>query len=1039
MKLLNCFTIHAFLFFILCSTCNAAQSDKKLIDIINSNNIKELQEYIQSGGNLNIKYEQGLTPLMISVIKNKPDITELLIRSGADIHAKSDAGKSFLYYAGGNKNFPVIEVLSKVGLDTQLFLDALTTELIRETERGNIALVKQLLDTGANINEKDTMGNTALMHALKYLHRNNVSKIAHLLLDRGADVNIANKDGTTPLMIAADKQNLSIVSKLLNKGANPNAKNKNGLTAFIAASAPYRPNDNVRNLIASKQTNISHNNVATRNMIFSAVIDDDFEAIKTLANAGINFNYIDKIGTFPLYRSKSAKMTQLLIDSGADVNFKSRTGKTALFAASINTAPLLIKKGINIDAKDFAGNTALMENEYLDVQKLLINNKANINAKNNEGQTALMLAKFGRKKFFLDQGADFTLKDIYGHTVLHYAVKEGEGEIIKLLLSKGANINSQTDDGYTPLMIAILVNTLKMKSIDYFKLLITENSQLNLKNKHGYTAFILANKNNNTKLTSLLAQKGADTSITPANIDLQSLALSHSSEGTYDIAKYYLEHPENRELSPLIQAAKEGDSAAVKSFLLQYPPEKVLNYRLFSSAFILSFIEGHDKIVQIFLDHGITPSIQNSSTFSAIMMSKDLQEKMKGREKIYEKIMNITKAHPSYVLKLAGSLSLKELKKAVKENNDLMYKDIRGRTTLMYAITDNNANDLKNVEMLNYLLQNKVDINAQDKEGKTALMFAVTKRCPSAVEFLLKNGADINIQDNAGNTALMYAVSGDFMYDYLNYLFEYHADINLKNKNGLTALFVLEENLKARELNTYDMELRKRIYLAKKTDQERSDFLASIHSWQSGLDKEQLLYSIDLLNKNNLPMLFDEAFMLLSQASSFEEARTGAALLWHIGSRENSGRLLATALLGDLFFAGKVLPQDFEKASYFYTITYNNTPHHFRNNCNLILPIIELMVLGLGREQSIRQANNLTKWFPDCKSPWSQELAQNSIPFFSKSLQMSDKYPIRFKHDYSVWEDLGKNLNHEEMRKVMLLGNSKKELIQFLENSIKMQ
>ena len=65
----------------------------------------------------------------------------------------------------------------------------------------------------------------------------------------------------------------------------------------------------------------------------------------------------------------------------------------------------------------------------------------------------------------------------------------------------------------------------------------------------------------------------------------------------------------------------------------------------------------------------------------------------------------------------------------------------------MYAI------EIGNKEMISMLIEKGIDINAQDYDGWTALMYASDKLNKDIVSILIKNGADINIKDNSGWTA----------------------------------------------------------------------------------------------------------------------------------------------------------------------------------------------------------------------------------------------------------------------------------------------
>ena len=118
-----------------------------------------------------------------------------------------------------------------------------------------------------------------------------------------------------------------------------------------------------------------------------------------------------------------------LLEAGADINFQTEGGKTALMYASlkenrIEIVKLLLENGADVNAQENHGATALMNASYkglTDIAKLLIDNGADVNAQEKNGGTALMLASSN------------------GHT-----------DIAKLLIDKGADVNAQRDPGYSP-------------------------------------------------------------------------------------------------------------------------------------------------------------------------------------------------------------------------------------------------------------------------------------------------------------------------------------------------------------------------------------------------------------------------------------------------------------------------------------------------------------------------------------------------------------------------------------------------------------
>jgi len=93
-----------------------------------------------------------------------------------------------------------------------------TSPLIRAIKTADLALVQSLLKQGVDFKSRDPDGNTALMLATLY----SSPEMMKLFLDLGADPNEMNKAGATALMWAVD--DLDKVKLLVNRGANVNAQ-----------------------------------------------------------------------------------------------------------------------------------------------------------------------------------------------------------------------------------------------------------------------------------------------------------------------------------------------------------------------------------------------------------------------------------------------------------------------------------------------------------------------------------------------------------------------------------------------------------------------------------------------------------------------------------------------------------------------------------------------------------------------------------------------------------------------------------------------
>src|SRR5688500_10777942 len=101
--------------------------------------------------------------------------------------------------------------------------ERLDEAFLEAVQRRDWAEIRQLLDSGANINARSRINRYyALQFAIQWPDAN----LVKLLLDKGVDVNLTDDGGNTALMEAAnsnDPQNKVIVRLLLDRGADVRA------------------------------------------------------------------------------------------------------------------------------------------------------------------------------------------------------------------------------------------------------------------------------------------------------------------------------------------------------------------------------------------------------------------------------------------------------------------------------------------------------------------------------------------------------------------------------------------------------------------------------------------------------------------------------------------------------------------------------------------------------------------------------------------------------------------------------------------------
>lgn len=104
-----------------------------------------------------------------------------------------------------------------------------------------------------------------------------------------------------------------------------------------------------------------------------------------------------------------------------------------------------------------------------------------------------------------------------------------------------------------------------------------------------------------------------------------------------------------------------------------------------------------------------------------------------------------------------------------------------------------------NIEILEWCLENKADINFKDKNGMTALHFAAQEGRLDVASILLGKKADIDVQDSYGKSPLLTALlnwQGGKNEPMAKFLLDTGANPHLKNNYGVSPFDVMGNDLK---------------------------------------------------------------------------------------------------------------------------------------------------------------------------------------------------------------------------------------------------
>jgi ankyrin repeat protein len=218
---------------------------------------------LERGANVNMKSVENRGRTALHAVAEQPttDVVQLLLDKCADINAQSTDGVSPLLdmIKGGTKAAtPVALLLIQRGADVNATSDDGETTLTLATARRMTAVVRALLDKGADPNKgkpipsgpSSSAGGPPLLIALSDRSVPESAEIALLLIERGADVNARGTSGNTPLIRALIGKYDAVVRALLEKGADPNMSNGPN-TPLLAAGS----NEEMRKLLIAAGAN----------------------------------------------------------------------------------------------------------------------------------------------------------------------------------------------------------------------------------------------------------------------------------------------------------------------------------------------------------------------------------------------------------------------------------------------------------------------------------------------------------------------------------------------------------------------------------------------------------------------------------------------------------------------------------------------------------------------------------------------------------------------------------------------------------------
>ena len=178
-------------------------------------------------------FRVGTTALTIATSKGHLEVVRLLVAArNCNVNVRQHKGSTALFIAAQNGFPKIVELLVRNGAGVNLALDDGTSPLCAAAFRGNIEVVKRLLEApDIRVDHTTHEQVTALAYATTHGHVD----VVKFLLDKKADPNIADDEGVAPLHIACIYGFTDIAGMLLNAGADTELRAGGIYTPYLIA------------------------------------------------------------------------------------------------------------------------------------------------------------------------------------------------------------------------------------------------------------------------------------------------------------------------------------------------------------------------------------------------------------------------------------------------------------------------------------------------------------------------------------------------------------------------------------------------------------------------------------------------------------------------------------------------------------------------------------------------------------------------------------------------------------------------------------
>ncbi|XP_048250934.1 ankyrin-3-like [Haliotis rufescens] len=430
----------------------------------------EIVQYIlrQNVTPINAKATIGVTAVLVAAHNGHGEVFDLLVAKGADLLIQTEDGDNILHEAcrGGSMKL-VTYVLNQNIVDINSRGNIGMTPAMTAASMGHKDIFDLLQEKRADLSLFDRAKNNILHMACK---GGNVELVSYVLTKNIVDINSRNMVGVTPALVAADSGHKEVLHLLMNTGADLNAVDDSRADILYFAFSS-RDRETIKFILTHSTVNINdvYDQLLTPALL--SALFGDRDVFDLVVSKGADLSSVDFGGNDIIQKACAGgnlDIVKYVLTVNTIVRRINRTGEfgtPVMFAASLgykDVFDLLVKKGADLTQRRKDRDTILHLACRVNIQivrYLVSRNIVDINVRGNKGRTpAFVAAGFGNIRIFeelVKKGADPTVTDIYGNTILHHATSENRVEMVKYIISHASvEIALKTKQGLTAALIA---------------------------------------------------------------------------------------------------------------------------------------------------------------------------------------------------------------------------------------------------------------------------------------------------------------------------------------------------------------------------------------------------------------------------------------------------------------------------------------------------------------------------------------------------------------------------------------------------------